>query len=377
MPTITLTLPVAGNQITAGLHATNYSALQALLNGGLDQSNISTAATPTMASLTLTGIAGLVLSGNGGKDTLNLSNTTADVGMTIGGDVTLYRGAANSLRTDDTFRIVRSVAGDNSLETLVSGDAQLRHYITAGGDHWWGGGATTADTNLYRSAADTLKTDDLLDIDRPLTTDYAFRVRTAGEANARLRITAGGVLDFGPGGGSAGDTNLYRGAANQLQTDDSFYLIGASYIANKAVSTDANVRYYIDPSGSINWGAGGASAVDTNLYRSAPNVLRTDDQFDAAGGLKASAGHVEVSTGNVYLYGAATGLILGSTSDVNLYRGGANILQTDDYFTVGNVAAPANATGIAAYVGGIGLRDLYVGAADSAGVGYRQVRVAN
>lgn len=41
MPTITLTLPVAGNGITAGLHATNYADLQALLNGGLDADNLA------------------------------------------------------------------------------------------------------------------------------------------------------------------------------------------------------------------------------------------------------------------------------------------------------------------------------------------------
>lgn len=39
MPTISLTLPVAGTTVTAGLHSANYSALQTLLNGGLDTSN--------------------------------------------------------------------------------------------------------------------------------------------------------------------------------------------------------------------------------------------------------------------------------------------------------------------------------------------------
>lgn len=41
MPSISLTLPVAGTIITAGLHATNYTALQTLLNGGLDNNNIA------------------------------------------------------------------------------------------------------------------------------------------------------------------------------------------------------------------------------------------------------------------------------------------------------------------------------------------------
>src|SRR6266545_3512638 len=39
MPTISLSLPVAGTVVTAGLHANNYTILQTLLNGGLDTAN--------------------------------------------------------------------------------------------------------------------------------------------------------------------------------------------------------------------------------------------------------------------------------------------------------------------------------------------------
>src|SRR6266542_982317 len=39
MPTISLSLPVAGPVVTAGLHANNYTILQTLLNGGLDTAN--------------------------------------------------------------------------------------------------------------------------------------------------------------------------------------------------------------------------------------------------------------------------------------------------------------------------------------------------
>lgn len=42
MPTINLTLPVSGTVITAGLHSTNYTALQNLLNAGLDTANWAT-----------------------------------------------------------------------------------------------------------------------------------------------------------------------------------------------------------------------------------------------------------------------------------------------------------------------------------------------
>ena len=39
MPTISLTLPVSGTVITAGLHSTNYTTIQNAINGGLDNNN--------------------------------------------------------------------------------------------------------------------------------------------------------------------------------------------------------------------------------------------------------------------------------------------------------------------------------------------------
>lgn len=51
MPTISLTSPTALTVITAGLHATNYAALQSLLNGNLDNANISPTAAMAVAKL--------------------------------------------------------------------------------------------------------------------------------------------------------------------------------------------------------------------------------------------------------------------------------------------------------------------------------------
>lgn len=52
-----------------------------------------------------------------------------------------------------------------------------------------------------------------------------------------------------------------------------------------AVSTDTQPRLRVDAGGKHTWGAGGTSAGDTNLYRSAADTLRTDDYFIASGGL--------------------------------------------------------------------------------------------
>ena len=48
------------------------------------------------------------------------------------------------------------------------------------------------------------------------------------------------------------------------------------------VDGDSQNRVLIDAGGKITWGAGGSSAGDTTLYRNAANVLKTDDGFVAA-----------------------------------------------------------------------------------------------
>ena len=40
-------------------------------------------------------------------------------------------------------------------------------------------------------------------------------------------------------------------------------------------------RFTLDAGGKISWGAGGSSAIDTNLYRDSANVLKTDDTLKA------------------------------------------------------------------------------------------------
>jgi len=86
----------------------------------------------------------------------------------------------------------------------------------------------------------------------------ALRTKVAGDSNARLLVDIGGKLTWGPGDGS-GDTTLYRSAANILKTDDSLEA-AAGLITNTTSGA---------PSATI---ADGAIAIDTTndvfYYRS-------------------------------------------------------------------------------------------------------------
>jgi hypothetical protein len=60
------------------------------------------------------------------------------------------------------------------------------------------------------------------------------------------------------------------------------------------VTSDANPRFTVDADGAMNWGPGSA-AVDTKLYRSAADTLKTDDSFVAVGSV--TAANLVITTG--------------------------------------------------------------------------------
>lgn len=139
----------------------------------------------------------------------------------------------------------------------------------------------------------------------------------------QAELTLTGNLDFGA------DVNLYRSAADVLKTDDSLTVGGTTLdvltgqiIARKNSTTvflsdfvgggDTQPAFSVTGGGKLQWGAGGSSAVDTNLYRSAANVLKTDDTLDVVGDIQ-SAGErrapyrMQAGSVNVALSSASNG----------------------------------------------------------------------
>ena len=86
--------------------------------------------------------------------------------------------------------------------------------------------------------------------------------------------------------------------------------------AEVATINDQEPRLRIDAGGKLNWGAG-VNSPDTTLYRSAADTLKTDDAFVAAGGLTiktyevdtagASAGYVLAFNGTKFAPASAAG----------------------------------------------------------------------
>ena len=72
------------------------------------------------------------------------------------------------------------------------------------------------------------------------------------------------------------------------------------------VGAEGNDRFSVTQAGGMSWGPGSA-ATDTNLYRSAANVLKTDDSLDVVGNFNATGavglGSTLAVTGNTTLSG--------------------------------------------------------------------------
>jgi hypothetical protein len=192
-----------------------------------------------------------VVSGNYGKNTLQLSDATANVGMTIGTDansVNLYRSANDTLKTDDSLIIDGSLTVNGASTTINSttitlGDAATDTLtINAGPVNFPNATAAAdalvlgADANLYRSAADTLKTDDSFIVDGASFTVNSATI-TLGDTNSDTVTINAGPVNL-PSATSAADAlvlgtdaNLYRSAADTLRTDDSL-IVNVNLTAN-------------------------------------------------------------------------------------------------------------------------------------------------
>lgn len=79
--------------------------------------------------------------------------------------------------------------------------------------------------------------------------------------------------------GVASDVNLTRVAANQARLDSLLQFLQATgsavVIGTIAAGGDANYTFSVTRAGTLSWGTGGGSAVDTTLSRSAANTLTT------------------------------------------------------------------------------------------------------
>lgn len=129
--------------------------------------------------------------------------------------------------------------------------------------------------------------------------DSGVRLQVQGAANEKTAI-------FRANATSPGDIQAWQDSAGvdrlvvRSSGADSGSLVRTGAAAGDPiiyglVTGDTIARFVVDSGGVMVWGPGGGTARDTNLYRSAANVLKTDDSFEAGASIKA----IGSSTGDV------------------------------------------------------------------------------
>lgn len=293
-------------------------------------------------------------------DTTNIHGIVDTTKLFLTDGTRSMTGAANG----PSFAATAPASGTTAVSTSVVGDTVSRLIVAASGAMTWGpGGATAIDTNLYRFGVGILATDKRFVIGPGLTSaGIALSLRASGDTNDRFQSTASGVLTWGPGN-AAGDTNLYRAGVGQLKSDNvlilSSDLVGSGQVkAKEGLAAQTRLGAYGPGSESgVQFGVLG----DTNLYRATADSLKTDDLLTAAnfftggsytnGGAAANARTLgtqatgdaayafEINNRGLMIWGSGA-----AAADTNLYRGGSDLLRTDDGFIAARLGINAGIT---------------------------------
>jgi hypothetical protein len=309
-------------------------------------------------------------------------------------DITLSRPSASELRSNGTgfsiasgamyfaggagaFRSTNQAAITNTfLATKLIADSLSRFEADTSGKISWGSGALAADTNLYRSAAGVVRTDGQIWAGSstlgfryiPSTASgTAFSSQVSTEAASRFKFDYLGFLQWGDGT-NVPDVSLKRNGAAELDLNGRLHLYRTvgTVLSTNTVATGTS-RFSINTDGRFDWGDG-TNAVDTNLYRSAADTLKTDDAFLASSVQAYGASGMIISSGGLTLSGSSSAIVARSASgsgistfvsrvstdtvdrftlsadgkhswssgalasDTTLYRANADLLRTDDEF---------------------------------------------
>jgi hypothetical protein len=178
-------------------------------------------------------------------------------------DINMYRDGAGFLALSGAaLRVYQGATSNPALSTRLNGDVNARGVFGTDGKLSWGDGTNVQDTALYRANPGELKTDTILTVGGELHTnnlvrsnrtnpsDSAFEGRATGDTYARWFVREDGLQFWGPGNASQ-DTNLYRSAANVLKTDDSFVVAGE--VTMQGSNTWTTYTPTVTNGGSVTW----------------------------------------------------------------------------------------------------------------------------
>ena len=355
--------PTPANQVIIGYNASTGAAGPAITFG------------PSLDTSLYYGGANLLktddefeISNGGGKDTLRLTSTAADTGLTIGGDTNLYRSAADQLKTDDTFDAAAyKVAGTSGASVTCSGGQFLQNQVVAGGittggtcASAGGGSGTLQDAYNNSSSPATILSSGTKDLIFNIASGSTAQFKVQGNGSDKFTVDNAGVLTLAgnqttdittAGNSTTGRLTVQPGNTTAAISGSGLTLQGGSNSTNVTATNIAAGNVTIQ--GGTQSGNGGSpqSAAGGSVSLVGGNATggsgtRNGGAVTIDGGTGANAnGNVSIGTTNAPTLalgrsGGTTTIAGGNSStltfgDTNLYRSGADNLKTDDTLTIG------------------------------------------
>ena len=193
----------------------------------------------------------------------------------IGGDTNLYRAAADVLRTDDVLEVGGAGGWTRIQFTAFPVDAQIVKLNPSGYNSWFwlenfADAGYYATIGLFRGSVAGTPRFFILKGDGTATPGIVFQPRSGAM-----------IID--------GDTNLYRLQANWLKTDDNFDFAGQIFM--EPLASPPRLRF----------------GPDVVLYRSGPDSLRIDDNLDVGGVIWANRASDGVNAGMININNPTSG----------------------------------------------------------------------
>jgi hypothetical protein len=158
----------------------------------------------------------------------------------------------------------------------------------------------------------------------PASASWVQIPNSSSTFNADLDLTSGKQFNIG-----ASSSTASIAVVNAATTTD---------LISSRVTGDTQSRWLVDTDGTLNWGLGASTVPDTNLYRSAANVLSTDDSL--AVGINLSVAGSGAITGNLAVTGGITaGATTWTTYTPTVTNGGSVTwtTRTGFYYKIGKL----------------------------------------
>jgi hypothetical protein len=290
------------------------------------------------------------------------------------GDTNLYRGAAGILKTDNSMTVltrlgvgqnapavstiaatttadqsgikllntnatgnptgsallaISQTAASLALGCQVNADTANRFQMQNDGTMLWGPGSAAGDTNLYRSAAGVLSTNNSLTVGTNLTVNGTSSLAGVTLVTATTDTNCIKLVNTNAGGNTSSSA-LYSNAQTANSKGIGF-----------KVTTDGQNRWQALHDGTLSWGDG-TNPQDTNLYRTAASTLKTDNNLTvgttlSVGGGGSFGGALSVSSQVSGVSVRANGST-GAASPTRLVGANASGAPTSGTWQVGDVA---------------------------------------